>query len=320
MFSPNQAVPGDMVEISVPVHNEGAVPVAALIVNVAYEETPLDPEDDPMPVIIDSVMITDLAPGDSETITVMWDTTGLDSLTYPIYVFASDAIPEECFGSTFVSTDFILPVELLSFTARGLDHRIELEWITVTEINNFGFNMLRSPHWSEGFAAVNDAIIPGAGTSFERREYAWTDTHVANGVPYFYRLETIDGFGERSETRTIAAVPHVSDLEIQAGIQANRRVYAENDPMVLSGRIWNGGIREDVSMQMVLLINGEYVGDIIPATVTRIPAGLDSIFTFAEHRWTGNEPEGTYVIGTILRDPATGELIHVDVSEFVFKR
>jgi len=320
VFAPDQAVPGDMVQISVPVHNEGAVPVGTLTVNVAYEETPLDPEDDPMPVIIDSVVIADLAPGNSETISVMWDTTGLESLTYPIYVFASDAIPEECFGSTFVSTDFILPVELLSFTARGLKDRIALEWVTVTEINNFGFNVLRSPHWSEGFAAVNDGIIPGAGTSFERREYLWTDTAVKNGVPYFYRLETVDGFGETSRTRTIAAVPHTSSLAVQAGIMADRRIYAENDPMVLSGRIWNDGVRGDVWMQMVLLINGEYVGDIIPAIVTDIPAGLDSIFTFAEHRWTGNEPEGTYVIGTILRDPLTGELIHVDVSEFVFDR
>jgi len=219
-----------------------------------------------------------------------------------------------------VSTDFILPVELLSFTARGLDHRIELDWTTVTEINNFGFNILRSPHWAEGFTAVNDDIIPGAGTSFDRRDYAWTDTGLENGVPYFYRLETVDGFGELSATRTIAAVPHVSDLEIQAGIMANRRIYAENDSLLLSGRLWNGGSREDVSMQMVLLINGEYAGDIIPPMVTRIPAGLDSVFPFAEHRWSGNEPEGTYTIAAILRDPVTGELIHVDVSEFVFYR
>lgn len=317
-FSPEHGVPGDQVTITVPVHNEGALTVSSVTINVAYEETPLDPEDDPMPVIIDSVGVTNLAPGASETVTVTWDTSGREPVTYPVYVFTSDAVPEECSGQTFVSTDYILPVEILSFTARGRDDRIELDWVTVTEINNFGFNILRSPHWALGFKPVNDGIIPGAGTSFQRREYTWTDTGVTCGVPFFYRLENVTGTGERAETRTISAVPHLSDLDIRAGIAADNRVYAPGDPMVLTGHIVNTGSRDDVTLQMVLLINGEFAGEIIPSGVFRIPAGMDALFTFAEHAWTGHEPEGTYLIGTILRDPVTGELIHLDVVEFSF--
>ena len=50
-----------------------------------------------------------------------------------------------------------------------------------------------------------------------------------------------------------------------------------------------------------------------------IASGLDVTFPFADHVWTGTEPKGMYVIATILRDPVTDELVHVDVSEFEVK-
>jgi len=319
-FSPDHAVPGDPVRITFPVHNVGFVPVNTMMIGIAYEETPLDPTDDPNPVMIDTEHVYDLAAGESETLQILWDTTGLQSLTYPVYVFISESHPPECSGSTFVSTDFILPVELLSFTARGSHSSVDLEWITVTEINNFGFNILRSTHWSDGFVPVNDRIIPGAGTSFQRREYSWTDSGVQNGVPVFYRLEIVDGFGERTETCTVAAVPHSAATDTRTGIRALRKLYSPNDTLILTGYLKNGETPADVRIQVALLINGVYAGDIVSPQIMKIPAGLDSTFMFSNHCWTGTEPEGTYVIGTILEDQSSGELLHVDVSEFVFCR
>ena len=207
-------------------------------------------------------------------------------------------------------------MELLSFTAHGENDKVKLVWSTVTEVNNFGFNILQSYHWSRDFSRINETMIPSAGTSFERKDYAWTHDNLTNGVSYFYQLEAVDTGGGTSSSRTIAAVPHISDLAIRIGIQSNRRIYAVNDPMVLNGRILNSDSRQDVKLQVVMLLNGEYAGDVIAPTVVDITSGLDVNFPFAEHVWNCTEPKGTYVIATILRDPLTDELVHVDVSEF----
>jgi hypothetical protein len=71
-----------------------------------------------------------------------------------------------------------------------------LSWITATETNNYGFEILRS---------LNDGtqiwetigFVAGNGTSSEFRNYSFTDVNVAAGN-YLYRLKQLDYGGNYS--------------------------------------------------------------------------------------------------------------------------
>ena len=85
-----------------------------------------------------------------------------------------------------------LPVELTSFTAAIINNVIELKWHTATEVNNYGFEILRSiqdDNWEKiGF-------VEGNGNSNSPKYYSYTDTDVHQGK-YLYKLKQIDNDGK----------------------------------------------------------------------------------------------------------------------------
>lgn len=95
-----------------------------------------------------------------------------------------------------------LPVELVSFEATAIDNtRVELIWITATEINNDYFTLERS---SNGISWIEIAQINGAGNSSSELHYEYYDNEPLNGTSY-YRLSQTDFNGD-SETFDIKAV------------------------------------------------------------------------------------------------------------------
>jgi hypothetical protein len=83
-------------------------------------------------------------------------------------------------------------VKLVSFTARGKENQINVEWETKTEIDNAGFNLYRS-EWKDGnYVKLNDRLIPGKISSFSGQKYSFMDANVAKGRIYYYKLEDID--------------------------------------------------------------------------------------------------------------------------------
>ncbi len=85
-----------------------------------------------------------------------------------------------------------LPVEFVTFTALMLDNKIKLNWITSTEINNYGFEVERSDNnliWEKiGFVAGN-------GNSNSIKEYSFFDDKLKQSGTYYYRLKQIDNDG-----------------------------------------------------------------------------------------------------------------------------
>ncbi|MEO6694016.1 MAG: T9SS type A sorting domain-containing protein [Ignavibacteria bacterium] len=83
-----------------------------------------------------------------------------------------------------------LPVELASFTSSVNKNNVTLNWATVTETNNNGFDIERklnveNAQWSKiGF-------VEGNGNSVEPRTYIYNDTRLNSGK-YNYRLKQID--------------------------------------------------------------------------------------------------------------------------------
>jgi hypothetical protein len=86
-----------------------------------------------------------------------------------------------------VQVDYIVPVELVSFTANVNEGCVELNWLTSTETNNSGFEIQRSN--GNDFETIS--FIEGHGTTTETHAYSYSDRNV-NAGSYSYRLKQID--------------------------------------------------------------------------------------------------------------------------------
>jgi len=107
----------------------------------------------------------------------------------------------------------IVPVELQSFNAEIIKSAVHLNWSTVTETNNSGFEILRFTQNDSDWEEIG--FVPGFGTSTEVHYYSFVDESVQSGK-YHYRLKQIDfdGSFEYSEIIEVTVnAPTVFSLE-----------------------------------------------------------------------------------------------------------
>ena len=128
---------------------------------------------------------------------------------------ASSWIPAQSVGSYYGHRDDVgspghregspLPVSLSSFRpvrdkATG---QVVITWITESELNNAGFNILRSETKDGAFQVINvKGIVPGHGTTSEKHVYTYTDTTAKSNVVYYYQIEDVSLDGNRTTLRT----------------------------------------------------------------------------------------------------------------------
>jgi hypothetical protein len=96
--------------------------------------------------------------------------------------------------------DWVVPVELTSFTANASEGLVELSWITATETNNSGFEVQRSN--GSDFETIE--FVEGHGTTTETQVYTYTDRSVNIGT-YSYRLKQVDFDGTFEYSNVINA-------------------------------------------------------------------------------------------------------------------
>jgi hypothetical protein len=109
-----------------------------------------------------------------------------------------------------VQVDYIVPVELTSFTASVDNGIVELNWMTATETNNRGFEVQRS----SGSEFETIAFVAGHGTTTETKSYSYSDGNVTSGR-YSYRLKQIDFDGTFQYSNIIEAdVPVVNEFAL----------------------------------------------------------------------------------------------------------
>jgi len=84
-----------------------------------------------------------------------------------------------------------LPVKLLTFSGMYKAGKgAELNWTTVSEVSNYGFEVQRSITSNPiGFTTIG--FVPGNNTTLERHDYAYTDATPPTGRVY-YRLKQVD--------------------------------------------------------------------------------------------------------------------------------
>ena len=92
-----------------------------------------------------------------------------------------------------------LPISLLEFNGKLNNGKVDLDWITSTEINNDYFTIERSQDGSDFTPILN---IKGAGNSSNILNYSDVDYNPLQGVSY-YRLKQTDFDGESSYSKTI---------------------------------------------------------------------------------------------------------------------
>jgi len=120
-----------------------------------------------------------------------------------------------------------LPVQLASFTATVLSgNAVRLDWRTVGEVNNYGFEVQRAENAPANFATIPGSFIPGHGATGEPHDYTFTDVNVPNGR-LSYRLKQIDldGSVHHSEPIVVDVLTGVGD-----GEQPTRFALKQNYP------------------------------------------------------------------------------------------
>ncbi|MDI6803167.1 MAG: TIGR03790 family protein [Bacteroidota bacterium] len=86
-----------------------------------------------------------------------------------------------------------LPIQIGSFVANYMyANDVQIEWTTISEINNYGFNVQRYNENSMVFETLG--FIPGKGTTTEPQTYTYLDENVST-ISLQYRLEQIDNDG-----------------------------------------------------------------------------------------------------------------------------
>ncbi|MDZ7625488.1 MAG: C25 family cysteine peptidase [Ignavibacteriaceae bacterium] len=107
---------------------------------------------------------------------------------------------------------YIVPVELISFTAASKGVDVELSWSTATETNNQGFEIEKMVTGGS-FELVG--YVAGFGTTTEPKSYSFIDSKLEAGS-YIYRLKQIDfdgTFTYSDEVNVEVEIPLVYALE-----------------------------------------------------------------------------------------------------------
>jgi hypothetical protein len=92
------------------------------------------------------------------------------------------------FSDFTAGDDVALPVELVGFEAVVQGDQVLLRWATASELNNLGFDVLKSTN-GEDFEVIG--FVEGNGNSSELIGYEFTDNAPADGLNY-YQLRQID--------------------------------------------------------------------------------------------------------------------------------
>ena len=104
-----------------------------------------------------------------------------------------------------------LPVSLSKFRPELLDSgEIVVRWITESELNNAGFNILRSETRNGEFTKLNTKLIAGQGTTSERTVYSFPDTSAKPNVAYYYQIQDVSLDGKVQTLRQSRIKGYVS--------------------------------------------------------------------------------------------------------------
>ena len=127
-------------------------------------------------------------------------------------------------GRSVFETANPLPVELGTFTYTVNEGMVELFWKTITEINNYGFEIERkiadNPSVSstqnqtdEGWTQIG--FVKGGQTTLTPKQYSFIDENPTGGNKFIYRIKQIDNNGTYKYSNPIEVELSISKFALQ---------------------------------------------------------------------------------------------------------
>jgi hypothetical protein len=109
----------------------------------------------------------------------------------------------------------VLPIQLARLTAAAVEQgSVRVDWSTVSEINNYGFEIEKSQNDQSGFQSVPNSFVPGHGTTLQSHSYSFVDVTAGSGI-WYYKLKQIDLDGAVHSTDPVR-------VEVLTGVSENR--------------------------------------------------------------------------------------------------
>lgn len=81
-------------------------------------------------------------------------------------------------------------ISLLTFSAVAQSDRVELQWVTASEISNYGFRLWRSLSAEGVYQVIGE--VPSRSSGVVTTSYVYMDWEVFPGVTYFYKISDIN--------------------------------------------------------------------------------------------------------------------------------
>jgi hypothetical protein len=82
--------------------------------------------------------------------------------------------------------------ELVPDNAPG---RVFIRWRTESQEDNYGFNIYRADKPNGPYKKINEAIIPGEGSTNIPKDYCYVDKPLARGATFYYYIESVSNSG-----------------------------------------------------------------------------------------------------------------------------
>lgn len=173
----------------------------------------------------DLMAISSHATLSSAKLTVTWLTNPTVSGTYTLMSFSSRTgqfasvtippVPGITFDLVYSNTSVslvaaLLPVELINFTGKEYDGKIQLDWNTASEINNERFEIERSTGDIEWQTL---GYVGGNGSSLDIHKYSFLDNKPLPGTNY-YRLKQVDFDGKFEYSKVISVILNFDEVKI----------------------------------------------------------------------------------------------------------
>lgn len=128
------------------------------------------------------------------------DLTGLkNDTTHTLYIRTYDNWSLTNTRTFLIGT--ALPLTWISFNAKAINKKVELDWITAQEINTDHFDIERS---NDGIHFSKIGSVASSQNSSAESDYTFTDDNPINGISY-YRLKQVDIDGNFTYSIIISA-------------------------------------------------------------------------------------------------------------------
>jgi hypothetical protein len=83
--------------------------------------------------------------------------------------------------------------------------KLTIKWSTSSEVDNYGFWIMRGDTKDGPFKEANAKVVPGAGNSDLPRKYQFEDLNVEMGKTYYYYLDAVSTHGVREKYSPVMA-------------------------------------------------------------------------------------------------------------------